>query len=193
MVNFSDSVSVVLKHEGGYAFNPADPGGETNFGISKAQYPDLNIAGLSRDDAVQIYYKDYWLANRLDEITRQKIADAVLDAVVHHGQGPSIVQRAANRAGANLKVDNIIGSKTIAALNSVNETAFINAYVTERKAYMDSLIKKNPALAQFKNAWYNRVDFFLKGAGAALKWGTIVLIAGAVTVYFYLSKKKKIA
>ena len=31
--------------------DPQDPGGETNFGISKRSYPDLDIAGLTVADA----------------------------------------------------------------------------------------------------------------------------------------------
>ena len=192
MANFADSVSIVLKHEGGYAFNPADPGGETNYGISKAQYPDLNIAGLTRQDAVDIYFRDYWTRFRINEVKSQNIANAVLDAVVHHGQGASIVQKALNRAGMDIKVDNIIGSQTVNALNSVSEGEFLSAYVRERKDYMDSLIDRNPALGQFKTAWHKRVDFFLTGAKGGFKT-SIVLIAAGIAAYFLLSKKKKVA
>ena len=37
---FERAVARVLSDEGGYVDNPADPGGETNFGISKREYPD---------------------------------------------------------------------------------------------------------------------------------------------------------
>ena len=34
--NFEASLSAVLKHEGGYADHPRDPGGATNLGITRA-------------------------------------------------------------------------------------------------------------------------------------------------------------
>lgn len=47
--------------EGGYVFNKNDPGGETNYGISKRAYPNLSIKTLSKEEAKRIYYNDYWL------------------------------------------------------------------------------------------------------------------------------------
>lgn len=58
--NFNKAIEFVLKWEGGYSNNPADPGGETKFGISKRAYPNLNIASLTKEQAVAIYRKDYW-------------------------------------------------------------------------------------------------------------------------------------
>lgn len=58
---FYSAVSFTLKWEGGYSNNPADPGGETNFGISKRSYPMLDIKNLTIEQAKAIYYLDYWL------------------------------------------------------------------------------------------------------------------------------------
>src|SRR5690606_28008981 len=54
---FRRAVEVVLKHEGGYVNNPSDPGGETKYGISKRSYPELDIANLTQEDAIAIYYR----------------------------------------------------------------------------------------------------------------------------------------
>lgn len=59
-MKFERAVDIILSHEGGYVFNSQDPGGETNFGISKRQYPNVDIKHLSRAEAVEIYRKDYW-------------------------------------------------------------------------------------------------------------------------------------
>jgi len=188
MANFSDSLNVILYHEGGYANNPADPGGETKYGISKKQYPDLDIAGLTPQQAGEIYRRDYWIPNRINEITNQDIANAVMDAVVNHGKGVSIVQEAANRSGADLTVDNIIGSKTIAALNSVNPDAFLSNYVAVRKGYYDSLIQSDPALAEFRTGWYKRASFFLPHGQIP---GTTLAIAAIVITAIWLFGRKK--
>src|SRR5689334_23212295 len=39
---FPEAVERLLKLEGGYVDDPADSGGETNFGITKRSYPDLD-------------------------------------------------------------------------------------------------------------------------------------------------------
>ena len=53
----NDFVHIVtsIGHEGGYINHPDDPGGETNFGISKKQFPKLDIKNLTRKDAKEIY------------------------------------------------------------------------------------------------------------------------------------------
>jgi len=60
MVNFDVAVDRVLSHEGLYSNDPNDPGKETKFGISKRAYPNLDIKNLTREDAIKIYYDDYW-------------------------------------------------------------------------------------------------------------------------------------
>ena len=63
---FLTAVADVLKWEGGYVNDPKDPGGETNMGISKRSYPDLDIKALTRDEAVAIYFRDFWEKYHLD-------------------------------------------------------------------------------------------------------------------------------
>ena len=48
MAGFDDAVEIVLQNEKGYVNDPADPGGETNWGISRRAYPHLDIANLTR-------------------------------------------------------------------------------------------------------------------------------------------------
>lgn len=58
--SFEWAVKFVLDHEGGYVNDPSDPGGETKYGISKASYPNVDIANLTVDQAKAIYRRDYW-------------------------------------------------------------------------------------------------------------------------------------
>jgi len=57
---FNRSVEFTLSWEGGYVNNPADPGGETKYGISKRSYPKLDIKGLTIAQAKHIYFTDFW-------------------------------------------------------------------------------------------------------------------------------------
>jgi len=66
--DFELSMQIVFEREcpGGdtkrcYGTVADDPGGETNMGISKRQYPNEDIKNLTVERAKQLYYKDYWL------------------------------------------------------------------------------------------------------------------------------------
>jgi len=71
-LDFEQAVDFTLGWEGGYVNNPQDPGGETNFGISKRSYPLLDIKSLTIDQAKAIYFQDYWLAGRCAEFGHPK-------------------------------------------------------------------------------------------------------------------------
>lgn len=60
MSPFDFAVEFILSEEGGYVNDLSDPGGETNFGISKRSYPNEDIGNLTRERAKEIYKTDYW-------------------------------------------------------------------------------------------------------------------------------------
>lgn len=87
MADFNQAVQLVLRHEGGYTSGlPNDPGGETNFGISRRAYPQLDIKNLTVDGAVEIYQKDYWRPY-MEQEPNQVVANCALDCAVNQGPG----------------------------------------------------------------------------------------------------------
>lgn len=98
--SFLDSVELVLAAEGGYVNNPSDPGGETKFGISKRSYPKLDIANLTRDDAIALYFTDFWEKFRIGLLPAQ-IAAKVFNIGVDIYPMPAIIclQRACRACG----------------------------------------------------------------------------------------------
>ena len=117
---FSEAVEVVLRNEGGYVRDPDDPGGETKFGISKRSYPALDIAELTRDEAIYIYHRDFWAANRYGEIEDRGLAEKVFDLAVNMGAKTAnvMMQVAINLTGGEpVEVDGIIGPQTLGAVN----------------------------------------------------------------------------
>ena len=87
---FSIAIEFILVEEGGYTPGlPNDPGGETNFGISKRSYPNLNIKALTADMAREIYRRDFWDALKLSELPL-KVAVIVLDSAVNQGPQTAI-------------------------------------------------------------------------------------------------------
>lgn len=69
-MNFDTAFDRTLGIEAGYVNNPADPGGETNWGISKRAYPNVDIKALTRDGAKAIYKRDFW-----DRLQAERIPD----------------------------------------------------------------------------------------------------------------------
>lgn len=82
MSDFDAAIGVVLGNEGGYVCDPADPGGETKYGISKRAYPELDIKNLTLDQAKDIYRRDFW---RFSAVLNQDVATKLLDMAVNFG------------------------------------------------------------------------------------------------------------
>lgn len=83
-MSFDQALKFVLEREGGYVNDAADPGGETNLGISKRAYPNLDIRNLTPELAGMIYRSDYWNAAGCDALT-PGMALVVFDSAVNVG------------------------------------------------------------------------------------------------------------
>jgi lysozyme family protein len=153
LTQFDDIIEVVLHHEGGYVNDPKDPGGETNFGIAKRSHPDVDIKNLTKDDAKDIYYEDYWCANKVPHMP-DDLKHIYFDMCVNQGRGRAvkILQQAANAKGAGLKVDGGMGPMTIAAMGGV-ELDRVRAY---RVKYYADLVTRKPDLEKFYFGWFRR-------------------------------------
>ena len=153
LTKFDDIIEVVLHHEGGYVNDPKDPGGETNFGIAKRSHPDVDIKNLTKDGAKDIYRKDYWDKNKVDEVP-DDLKHIFFDMCVNQGRGRAvkILQQAANAKGAGLKVDGGMGPMTIAAMEGV-ELQRVRAY---RIKYYADLVTRKPDLERFYFGWFRR-------------------------------------
>jgi lysozyme family protein len=101
MSDFNTAVALVLKHEKGYTSGlEGDPGGETNFGISKRWHPDVDIKNLTSEGAADIYLKEYWKPYMEQEID-QRMANCALDCSVN--QGPPVAQQLYTQFGHSIK------------------------------------------------------------------------------------------
>lgn len=138
MAIFDIAVEKVLVHEGGYTAGlPDDPGGETNHGISKRAYPDLDIKNLSRDEAKVIYLKDYWKPYMAVQ-TDQHVANCLLDCAVN--QGPSAA-------------DNIVQVLTHAIGGGV--VTLLEVQLRRLLRYV-SLVAKKPEEYKYLGSWIRR-------------------------------------
>src|SRR6516225_9079499 len=84
MLSFGIDMTFVFKWEGGYVNDPNDPGGETNWGISKRACPNVDIKNLTRQAAQELYQRDYW--NAIDgDALEPALACAALDTAINMG------------------------------------------------------------------------------------------------------------
>jgi lysozyme family protein len=154
-LNFQESIKVILKHEGGYVNDPVDPGGETNMGISKRAYPDLDIKGLTKEKAEEIYYKDYWLKSKAPQVP-DELRLIYFDMVVNMGKSRAvkILQTAVNAKGVKTDIDGGIGPQTISnSLKSGLEPARLRSY---RVKYYADLVNRKTSLEKYWYGWYRR-------------------------------------
>lgn len=147
---FDYAFEKVIGHEGGYIFDPRDPGGETKFGISKRAYPNEDIKNLTLARAKQIYKSDYWNKCRCDDLPFEVRFD-VFDAAVNSGvrQASIWLQRA---VGA--KPDGVIGNLTIKAAQQMDGMTIAMRINGERLKFMTEL----PTWNAFGKGWARRIS-----------------------------------
>ena len=127
---FQAAVAWVIGQEGGYTNDPGDPGNwtggaigsgqcmGTNFGISAAAYPTLDIASLTEAQAEAIYEEDYWTPIQGESLP-QALALIVLDAAVNSGVSQSGIWL---QVVVGATTDGVIGPATLAAVQAWQST-----------------------------------------------------------------------
>ena len=155
LTTFDEIIELTLEHEGGYVHDPKDLGGETNFGIAKRFYPDVDIKNLTVEGAKEIYKKDYWDKNKVDALP-DNLKHIFFDMCVNQGRGAAvkILQRAINGKGGKIAVDGGFGPGTKAALAKYNPSVDrVRCY--RLKHYYD-LVNRKPEQERFIFGWYKR-------------------------------------
>jgi len=98
MSTFDLALAHVLRWEGGYSNDPADPGGATNKGITQITYdewrmerglPARSVREMTDDEMRAIYAERYWypVAADWDKRSHPGVALYLFDAAVQHGPG----------------------------------------------------------------------------------------------------------
>ena len=127
MTDFNQCFEKIILAEGGYINDSTDPGGETNFGISKRAYPNVDIKNITLEQAKLIYKNDYWDKVRGDEIT-YPLNLFIFDCAVNQGVSVAITLL---QKSAGVPQDGILGIQT---LNSIKKTAGIETSFMANRA-----------------------------------------------------------
>lgn len=134
-MTFDVAFDRVIGSEGGYTDGAGDPGGETNWGISKRSYPHVDIRNLTREGAKALYRRDFW--DRLDaDGFADGVAFQLFDFAANSGIETAVryLQRAIGVAD-----DGHWGPVSRAAAAAISETDTLMRLNAERLDFMTRL------------------------------------------------------
>jgi lysozyme family protein len=155
--DWQKSFELMLKSEGGYVNNPADPGGMTNLGVTKATWEnwvgresdEAEMRGLTPEKVEPLYKKKYWDAVRGDELP-PGISYLCFDFAVNAGAGRSIKTL---QTAVGVTPDGGFGPMTMAAVQAVDPVELIERFSQAKEDFYRSL----NTFATFGKGWLNRV------------------------------------
>lgn len=141
--NFDYCLKIMLKSEGGYSNHSRDRGGMTNLGVTKAVYDEFyktdadeeTMRGLKYDDVKPIYYENYWMRCKCEDLPTG-VDLQVFDIAVNSGSGTAakLLQRV---VGAT--IDGSIGPQTLGYVEDMEPMDAIKALGLEREAFYREL------------------------------------------------------
>jgi len=138
--NFKNSLAFTLKWEGGYSNDSQDPGKETNFGISKAANPDIDVKTLDKQKTSELYWNRYWMPSGA-YYHPWPLCAAVFDAAVHHG--PATAIKLLNTA--------------LQLFSKPSPETAASKICDLRLDLFKSIIERKPTMRKYYRGWKNRI------------------------------------
>lgn len=151
----------VLLYEGGFTNDPKDRGNwttgvigkgsckGTKYGISAMSYPSLNIRELTENQAKDIYYKDFWLKNKLDKV-EPVLAFQLFDASIQHGSSTAIKML---QKLLGIPASGSLDDVTLSTLTYENQKVIAYKYIAKRLEYYTSI----KTFSIYGKGWVNRM------------------------------------
>jgi lysozyme family protein len=164
---FDEAMKFLIADEGDtFTDDPDDSGGPTKFGVTQKAYSRFlgfpvtsdMMKALTFDDVVPFYRHEFWTPLNCNRIKEAGIATAIFDTAVLYGitQAGVMAQQTLNLSGGLLRVDGLIGDRTIELLNQIPRSAFLNDFKRFVMQRIDHLVKTNPRTEKFRQGWENR-------------------------------------
>jgi lysozyme family protein len=156
--NFKECLDLVLKSEGGYVNNPADPGGMTNLGVTKRVWEEFTGHGadekemrsLTPEKVAPLYEQKYWRPC-YGEVLPRGLDFVVFSMGVNAGPGRSVKLF---QSAIGCVPDGVIGPATRGLILGSNTATLVAKFSEARREYYKSL-KTFPV---FGKGWLARVD-----------------------------------
>lgn len=164
--NFDLALAFTLRYEGGYANDPLDRGGETNFGITHFTYdayrklkklPPRSVRLIDRSEVNEIYQNLYWKPSGCDLLS-PNLARCHFDWSVNRGVG-----------GAIMTLQKLVGSTADGEIGTRTTKAIVDAiakhgdkdlaitYCLLRENWYRHEVIRDPSQQRFFDGWLNRV------------------------------------
>lgn len=157
-MTFDQAFDMLLGHEGGYSRNPADPGGETMWGITRKVALQEGYTGdmhiLPRDKAKDIYRRRYWDAIKADSLP-EALRFSLFDAAVNSGVSQAVKWL---QLAVDVQDDGVLGDMTLKAAQRANGLRTAMTVNALRLDFMTSL----PTWGAFSRGWARRIAGNLK-------------------------------
>ena len=171
MNDFKECLGLVLKSEGGYVNNPADPGGRTNLGVTQVVWEEFvghpvseaDMKALTPEKVAPMYEQKYWRPC-YGEVLPRGISFLVFSMAVNAGPGRSVKLF---QQSIGCVPDGVIGPTTRGLISASDTPTLIAKFSETRREYYRSL-KTFPI---FGKGWLSRVDFEEKAAINMIKNG----------------------
>ena len=129
---FTAFMPFIFKWEGGYDNDPDDPGGETKYGIDKRSHPEVDIRNLTREGALEIYWRAYWVKYGCEWLAGP-VGEVFFNACVNCGAGRA--------------------RQLLAATPTPHSGG---GFLDAQEAFYRRLVAARPALGKYLKGWLNR-------------------------------------
>jgi lysozyme family protein len=148
---------------------PGDRGSTTRYGIDARSHPGVDVANLTRQQAIDIYFEE-WRWRNMDSLPA-KLAVCCFDVFVNGGFPIRWLQTAINRVGFSvaqtdlklpLAVDGDLGPHTIAAAWACDQQKVLWFFINERDGRFRALAAANPQDRKFLSGWEQRDTDLIK-------------------------------
>lgn len=146
-MTFDQAFDRLMMFEGGYSNDSRDAGGETKFGISKAAYPDVDIANLTKEEARHLYFRDYWAPLQLDQLP-ESVRYPLFDFAVNSGKVQAVKTL---QQTLDLTDDGILGPRTIRAASECKN--LLAKFLSNRLLFLCNI----KSFDTFGRGWTRRV------------------------------------
>lgn len=166
---FDQALELTLSFEGGYSDHPLDPGGATNFGITRATLErhrgrpvaKSEVMALTKAEAAIIYRADYWNAVAGDTLP-EGVDISLFDLAVN--SGPARTLKIAQEA-LGLRVNGVMTAETLARIAAADHRALVRAIARRRLTFLQRLA----IFSTFGRGWTRRVNAIESASLAAIR------------------------
>lgn len=158
MTDFNKLKKFILSWEGGFVNDPDDPGGATNKGITLSKFREIygtnktvrDLKKLTDEQWTYIFRTQFWDKWKADDIIDSNLIFLIVDWFWNSGNNcTKRVQKY-----LNVKVDGIVGNKTISALNELNGKEAFNDIWHLRESYY----KTRKLFWKYGKGWLRRLN-----------------------------------